>query len=64
MGRGTSPSPEGGVHGGTGTPAPGIPDTSVAAQGESGAPFPALVFGLIALASLGVLAVANVKARH
>jgi hypothetical protein len=59
----SSPSPENNVHGGTGTPAPDIPDTSVQAQGGASA-FPAVVFALIALGSLGVLAVANVKARH
>jgi hypothetical protein len=56
-----TPTPETDVQGGTGTPAPSQPDTAMGAPGGS-SPIPALGFGLILLASLTSLGIANLKA--
>jgi hypothetical protein len=56
-----TPTPESNVQGGTGTPAPEVPDTATSGSGSVG-PIPAIGFGLILLASLGILAGANLKA--
>jgi len=56
-----SPTPEGSEAGGTGTPAPSVPDTATSLPGMAG-PLATVVFGLILLGSLGALAYANVTA--
>jgi len=53
-------TPEGSQLGGTGTPAPSIPNTAFGMAGFSG-PLATVVFGAILLASLGTLAYANVR---
>ena len=58
---GESESPEGSVGGGTGTPDPSVPDTSMSLPGVGG-PLATLIFGAILVASLGTLAYANVRA--
>ncbi len=55
--------PEGSVGGGTGTPAPSIPNTATSPIGFSG-PLATLLFGAILLASLGTLAYANVRSTR
>ena len=60
LGGGTpTPTPEQSVQGGTGTPAPSQPDTAMAA--DVGSPVASLGYGLVLLAALMALAVANVK---
>jgi hypothetical protein len=56
----TEASVEGSVLGGTGTPAPSIPDGAMASDGPS--PLPTIFFGTILLASLAGLAWVNVQA--
>jgi hypothetical protein len=56
-----SQSAEGSVLGGTGTPAPSLPDGAMGATGGP-SPLPTVFFGLILLASLTTLAWVNVKA--
>ncbi len=58
-----TPTPEGSVGGGTGTPAASVPDTA-ASQPGFGGPVATLAFGLILLASLGTLAYANVRSAR
>jgi hypothetical protein len=58
-----TPTPEGSVGGGTGTPAASVPDTAASLPGFGG-PLATLVFGLILVASLGTLAYANVRAAR
>jgi len=58
-----TPTPEGSVGGGTGTPAASVPDTA-ASQPGFGGPLATLAFGLILLASLGTLAYANVRSAR
>jgi hypothetical protein len=54
-----SPTPEQSVAGGTGTPAPSMPNTAIAAGGESN-PTATVLFALVALGSLVLLTSANV----
>jgi len=58
-----SPTPEGSVGGGTGTPAPSIPNTAISQIGFGG-PLASVIFGAILLASLGTLAYANVRSTR
>ena len=58
-----SPTPEGSVQGGTGTPAPSQPDTAMGVQ-DGTSPIPTVAFGLILLAALGTLAWLNVKSAR
>lgn len=54
-----NPTPEGGQAGGTGTPAPSVPNTALSRPGSGS--LGALVFGAILIASLGVLALATAR---
>ena len=59
---GTSqPTPEDGVQGATGTPS-GIPDTAVTDTSSTG--LPALLFGMLLIASLATLVTVNLKAAR
>ena len=58
-----TPTPEGSVQGGTGTPEPSQPDTAMGVNGGP-SPIPTVAFGLILLAALGTLAWANVKSAR
>ena len=55
-----TPTPEGSVEGSTGTPEASLPDGAMS-QANGSNPLPTVFFGLLLLASLGALAVANVK---
>jgi hypothetical protein len=54
-----TPTPEQSVQGGTGTPAPSVPNTAIATHGESSGPAIGL-FAVLAVATLVLLASTNV----
>jgi hypothetical protein len=59
----STPTPEGSQLGGTGTPAPSLPNSALSVLGFGG-PLATLLFGAILLSSLGALAYANVRASR
>lgn len=56
-----TPTPEQTVQAGTGTPAPRLPDTAVGSTGSGNGPIAPIAFGLLLLASMAGLAIANTR---